>query len=263
MYFSIFTIILNQQFKPIKMKQFFTLTLFLLGSIFTQAQFTVATHDGSPITDGSYFTFSQLGEDASLTFDITNTTGSTIDMRIQLVSMTNANGTGTWLCVFGSCLAPGSLDVGEVFPNAGTNEFTTIDAGVTSDYGDHFYNTYVGDGTNYPIEYTFKFYAVDGSGNQTGSSVTFTYKYDGTAAIEDLNQITYQIYPTISDDFINIILEENIDAQMINMQGQLIKNYSFTSGQNIIDVRQFSKQIYYLILTNKQGQKALSKLIFN
>ncbi len=100
--------------------------------------------------------------------------------------MTNGDDTGDWICVFGTCLPPSSTTPGDILPlGGGSNTFTQIDPGVTTDYGDHFYNTDPGDGTNYPIEYVFRFFELNGNGDP----VTFTYRYDGTAAVEDIAQV--------------------------------------------------------------------------
>ena len=106
---------------------YLTISILLISILTIQAQFTVATHDGAPINDGDIFTFSELGTAADLSFDVTNTGSSVIDMRLEYVSMTNGDGSGTNLCVFGSCLPPGAIHVGDVFPSGGTNSFTQID----------------------------------------------------------------------------------------------------------------------------------------
>ncbi len=238
-------------------KLYLTLSILLISILTIQAQFTVATHDGTPINDGDVFTFSELGTDADLSFDVTNTSSSVIDMRLEYVNMTNGDGSGTNLCVFGSCLPPGVIHVGDVFPSGGTNTFTQIDPGETGSYSDHFFNTDPGDGTNYPIDYVFRFFEVDGS----GTPITFTYRYDGTISVEDMAQIAFKLYPTISSDFVNLEVNETVSARLLNTQGQLIKQYSFKSGTHAIDIRSFSKQMYYLVLTNKKGHKSLSRII--
>jgi len=250
------------------MKHLFTLSLLFLGILITQAQFTVATQEGTEITDGIVFTYSDIGTIADpngvdLTFKITNTGASEIDMRLEYVSMINGDGDGTLLCIFGSCLAPGGPNVGDIFPLNGTNSFTLIGAGETTGYGDHFYNFDAGDGTNYPLDYVFKFFEVDGSGNEIGVPITFTYRYDGTASVEDFAQVGFKLYPTVSSDFVNLEVNESVSVQLINIQGQLIKQYQFNSGKHTIDVSSFAKQLYYLKLSNSQGQQSLSKIIVN
>lgn len=240
------------------MKHFFTLSLLFLGFLLTQAQFTVATHDGTPITDGSIHSFGVLGDpDATLSFDITNTSSNQIDMRLEYVSMTNGDGTGTWLCVFGICLPPGGINVGDIFPFGNvSNSYTRIDPGMTTDYDDHFYNTFPGDGFTV-IDYVFKFYELNGNGDP----VTFTYRYDPLISVEDFAQVGFKLYPNVSSDYINLEVDEKVSAQLINTQGQLIKQYQFDSGKHTIDVSSFSKQLYYLKLRNTQGQQSLAKIL--
>ena len=177
-------------------------------------------------------------------------------MRLEYVSMTNGDGTGTLLCVFGTCLAPGSITPGTIY---GGPE-TTIANGETST-GNHFYNMDAGDGVNYPIEYVFRLFQVDTSGNEIGDSITFTYQYDGTAAVEDIAQVGFELYPNVSSDFMNLVVDESVSAELINTQGQLIKQFNFETGSHTIDVSSFTKQLYYLKLSNNQGQQSLAKLL--
>jgi len=240
---------------------YLSLGLLFAGILMIQAQFTVANHDGTPITDGSIFTYSDIGtisdsNDVDLVFDITNTGSNAIDMRCEYVSMANGDGTGTFFCVFGLCHAPGGIVPGTVY---GGPE-TIIPVGETPP-GNHFYNMDAGDGVNYPIEYVFRLFQVDTSGNEIGDSLTFTYQYDGTAAVEDIAQVGFKLYPNVSSDYINLEVDESVSAQLINTQGQLIKEYNFESGSHTIDVSIFTKQMYYLKLRNAQGQQSLAKIL--
>jgi hypothetical protein len=240
------------------MRQIFTLSLFFLGLFITQAQFTVATDEGDPIIDGSVFTYSETGEeDGKITFNITNTGSSTIEMKLEFVSMNNTDGTGTFLCLFGNCLPPGGITPGGVY--SGPNN--TVAAGATSTTDNHFYNTNAGDGTNYPMEFVFRLFQVDGSGVEIGDSITFTYRYDPDAAIEDFNQVSYQLFPNLSNDYVNLVIDETVSGKLINNTGQIVKQYRFNAGINKIDVRSFSQQLYYLVLTNKNGATSLAKIV--
>lgn len=224
----------------------------------TESLFTVATHDGTPITDGSVFTFSEIGEEADLTFDITNIGADVLDMRLEYVSNTNTTIDGEVLCIFQQCLPPGAPAPGEIYPLApqagGPQE---IDPGVTTNDGDHFYSTDPGDDVNYPIEYTFRFFDVDG----LATPITFTYSYDGTASVEDLAEVNYKLFPTITSDFLTLEITEPVSARLINSQGQLIKQFNFEAGSHTIDVSSFAKQLYYLKLRNAQGQQSLAKIL--
>ena len=63
--------------------------------------------------------------------------------------------------------------------HCGSNDNTMLDPGESMGFGDHFYNTDEGDGTNYPLEYVFKFFELNGNGDP----ITITYRYDGTASV--------------------------------------------------------------------------------
>jgi len=235
--------------------------LIFIGVLSIQAQFTVATTEGTPITDGSIFTYNILGDGelATLGFNITNTSANQIDMRMEFVSLANADDTGDWVCIFGLCTPPPSQTPGTIFPHDGvSDEWTLIEPGETAENGDHMWNSDPGDGTNYPLEYVFKLYELNGNGDP----ITFAYRYDPDyVSVEEMPQVGYKLYPNVSSDFVNLVLEESVSAQLINTQGQIIEQYYFESGNHSIDVSPFTKQLYYLRLSNKHGQQALAKIL--
>ena len=240
------------------MKQFFTLSFFFIGLLLIQAQFTVATQEGTPITDGSVFTYDTYGtpplpNGSDLSFDITSSSTNTMNIRFKYVSNLNTDGSGTNLCIFGSCIEEGDINVGQIWS-------TTIAAGGMTDNGDHFYNSDAGSGT-YPIDYVFKIYEVDGGENEIGDSISFTYRYDGPASVEDIAQVGFKLYPTISADFVNLSINESVIATLTNLSGQTIKKYTFSKGTHQVDISTLSQNLYYLTLTNKQGQRSLAKII--
>lgn len=239
------------------MKQIFTLFFFFVG-FFSQAQFTVATQEGTAITDGAIFTYNVYGtpplpNGSDLSFNVTSSSSNAMNIRFKYVSNLNTDGSGANLCIFGSCFLEGAVQVGDIWSS-------TIEAGGTIDNGDHFYNSDSGSGT-YPIEYVFKFYEVDGDENEIGDSISFTYRYDGTASIEDIARVEFKLYPTVSTDFVNLKISESVVAKLINTNGQILKEYAFTKGTHQIDISVLSNQIYYLILTNNKGQRSLAKII--
>ena len=224
-----------------------------------QAQFTAAQNDGTPITDGSIFTYNQTGdENALLTFNITNTGSESITMKLEYVSMSNGDGTGTYLCLFGICLPPGGISPGNIY--AGNDN--VIAPGATSTTDNHFYNTYVGDGTNYPVEYVFRLFQVDENDQEIGESITFTYRYDPDYnSIEDEQMITYSLFPTISSTKIQLYISEVVEGILYDTQGRIINTYKFVEGENNIDVSNLQSQLYYLMLNNNQGQHSVTRII--
>ncbi len=240
------------------MKQFFTSLFFLMSIAVVQAQFTAATNDGTPITDGSVFTFNQTGDaNATLSFDVTNTGTGTIHMNLEFVSMSNADGSGTNLCLFGVCLPPGGLVVG----NSYTGPENEIAPGATSTSDNHFFNTYTGDGTNYPVEYVFRLYQDENPGKDD-TSITFTYRYDPNYnAVEDVQTLPFKLYPNVSNSVVNIEVSSAVKGLLMNVQGQILSEYRFTEGSNTIDVSGLSSQLYYLLLSDDNNLKSIAKIL--
>ena len=147
----------------------------------TFAQFSVETHDGDPILDGSTWTFNIYGLGiAELPFWVNNESATEeIYMKIEFVSAVNGDGSGVQLC-FGLCYL--DLLFGASYP-PGT-EVVTIQPGENQGFpGDHIANFVDGGGN--PIEYVFRFYQVDASGNPTGEDLSMTYRYDPNLSVGD------------------------------------------------------------------------------
>ena len=131
--------------------------------------------------DGNIFVNNQTVEfsvvdypDASLGFYIRNTSSETIAMRIEVESMSGTDGSLMELC-FGECYF--GVTTGTSYPTNPSSPNVNIEPGQTQESSaDHFLNSDVGDGIT-PVEYTFKFYLADESGNQNGTVFRIKYRY--------------------------------------------------------------------------------------
>ncbi|MEG0915918.1 MAG: T9SS type A sorting domain-containing protein [Myroides sp.] len=87
--------------------------------------------------------------------------------------------------------------------------------------------------------------------------------YSGYLRIYDISNLlassefvsqNFNIYPNPTSDFLNISLENNLvlqEATIYNNLGQVVK----TSTENIIDVSQLAKGLYFVEVTTNQGKE--------
>ena len=137
--------------------------------------YDVEDSDGTVFVDNQIVEFSALGyPDAELLFYVRNTSSETIAMRIEMESMSGTDGSMMELC-FGECYL--GVSTGISYPTSPSMPNVNIEPGQTQpSSGDHFLNTDAGDGSTV-IEYTFKFYLADESGNQNGTAFRLKYRY--------------------------------------------------------------------------------------
>lgn len=227
--------------------------LFLLFTLFTFpllfAQFTVVQADGTPINDGDVFTFHGAGEEEDLSFEVTNNSAGDADITLEYISMVNTDGSGDWLCIYGSCYLPSLVNVGDKW----TKTFTSGES--TTGLGDHFYNTDTGDGASI-IDYVFRFYDDLGS-----DAVTFTYRYDPNISVEDYPEINFNMYPSLASDFIHLTVDESIKASIYDIRGNLIQTCAVNQGENQIDVKNLSPQVYLLFIESENNKRAVARFI--
>ena len=131
--------------------------------------------EGNIFVDNQTLEFSTINyPDASLLFKVRNTSSETIAMRIEVESMSGTNGDLMELC-FGECYY--GVTTGTSYPTNSSSPNVNIEPGQTQDSSsDHFLNSDLGDGIT-PVEYTFKFYLADESGNQNGTVFRIKYRY--------------------------------------------------------------------------------------
>jgi hypothetical protein len=240
------------------MKKLQLLILLFFITSFIHAQFNLSKIDGTPINDGDVFTFNtNQYPDANLEFAIENTTNQDIGVVIEVVSISNTNGSGMELC-FGLCYA--GITVNTVYPTDGPRN---IPANSTISNGNHFLNT-ASSPNGEVLEYVFKFKQVDANGNQVGDSVTITYRYDPNAAgVENYNSgIDYSIYPSvITNNNLNIRTTKNLTMTVLDLQGKTIKQVEIKPSTDRINVSYLNPGIYFLLISDEQGKKELLKII--
>jgi len=236
-------------------KLIFALFLFFTSQTF--AQFTVATSDGDPINDGDLFTYSSTQyPNNSLEFVVTNTTNQDIDVVINVISITNTNGSGMEIC-FGLCYS--GISAHTSYP---TDTPYHLAANSSSEpHGNHILNN----ATNgsMVLEYVLKFTQVDGSGNEIGSPITITYRYDPNAAsIRDVAKFDFSVYPTIiKDNILNLDTNLPLNINFADLQGKEVKQSTINSGKSTINLSDLNSGTYFLIATDNNGRESFKKII--
>jgi len=239
------------------MKKTLLLTITLFITIFSYGQFSLEINDEAAV-DGAEFSYFVTGSEADIKFVLTNEGDTDIAVACTIESITNnVDGDNLQFC-WGVCYT--TIAVGNQYPS--TPEILAPGAS-TAPVGNHFENMDLGDDTNSPVIYVFKFHQVDEEGGVTGEPITITYIYDISLSIEDEAMVSYELFPTVTDTYFTLSLEEAVTGTILNTNGQVIKTFTAIAGSNTINVSELANQMYYVVLTNNNGQKALTKVIIN
>lgn len=234
-----------------------TLGLSIATFLNVSAQFNVETHAGDPILDGDVVSFNQhTVEDAQLKFYVNNeSTTDPINMKIEFVSAVNYTGVGMQLC-FGLCYDP--ITEGATYPPG--NDPIIIQPGQNQGIdGDKFWNFSDGGGSS--IQYVFRFFQVDGTGNEIGEDLTFTYNFDPTLSVNEQSQVNARILSTIVTSDLVIEATENTKLQVYDILGSVVLSKNLTTGSNLINVSALPSQLYIVQLTNDRGVSQAIKIV--
>jgi hypothetical protein len=236
------------------MKKNLLLIAVLFSAFNMNAQYVVEDHDGIELTDGMVVEFSDYGvPNGSLEYYITNNGPNEIYMRIEFVSVVNATGLGFELC-FGQCYI--DLVVGQTVPPA--PQFIAIAPGGTTSEGNHFANTL--EGTDIK-DYVFRFYETDSEGNDIGNSLGFTYRYDPTLGINDVNELDITVASTVVLNNMQVNVVEELNMEIYSLQGKLVNSQKLNIGQQLINMSNLSSQMYIVKFSNDVGASKTIKVV--
>jgi hypothetical protein len=230
------------------------LILFLAIFIFSNAnaQFTVNKIDGTPLTSNDIITFTTHSSTASeLKFTVQNNSTDNLDFRIRCTSLVNNNGSNFQLCWGGECIS--SVALNGIYPgfqnviNAGAN---------TIGFNDNFKNFNPGDGTNYPMDFSFRIFTRDLVGNTVGSSFNITYRYMGpTMSVEQKDKLSamgVKVLNNVANQFIGLEITKPVQYEIVNLQGQIIATKNIAENTNI-DVSSYQTGLYFLNFKSNEG----------
>jgi hypothetical protein len=227
----------------------FLLGLFSLNSV--NAQFTVTKFDGTALSNNQIIEFTTHSTAASeLKFVVQNNATENLDFRIRCMNLVNNTGSNFQLCWGFECIP--SVSLNGIYPdyqniiNAGAN---------TNGLGDSFKNSNGGDGTNYPMDYSFRIFTRDLSGNPVGSNFNITYRYQGPLSLEQqdkLSNMGVKVLNTQVDNFIGLEISKQVNVSLINIQGQTILSNQLNSDTNL-DLSSLPTGVYFLNFNNNEG----------
>jgi hypothetical protein len=232
-----------------KITFFLILTIFIINKV--SAQFVVNKIDGTPFTNNEVINFTtHSSSTAELKFTVHNNSTSNLDFRIRCTNLVNNNGSNFQLCWSRECIPSVALNgIYPEFPNI-------INAGAnTIGLDDNFKNFNPGNGTNYPMDYSFRFFTRDLNGTTVGSSFNITYRYQGPLSIDQkdkLSMMGIKVLNTSIQNFIGLEITKPVQYNIINLQGQTIREGQLNENTNI-DLSALQTGLYLLNFKNQEG----------
>lgn len=229
------------------------------------SQMTMKKLDGTPILNGDVFTFSTLGDPetassadpAYLGLKIYNSSANAINVKMKLISMTNADGNNLQFCIDPICV--GNLTVGNAYPASGNS---VIPGNGQNGNFDHFINNNPGTNGNGTVEYVLKFYMVNSFGAEIGNSITFTYRYAALGLVSNaLASAGINVKSTLVKSQFEFDANTSGTAELYDINGKMITSVNYISGYNNVDVSNLNAAVYILNFTNEEGKKAALKII--
>jgi len=237
-----------------------------LSSALSFSQMTMKKLDGTPINNGDVFTYTSLADPdnpsttdpAYLGLKFYNSSASNINVKMKLISMTNATGSSLQFCIDPICV--GTITVGNSYPSSSPS---IVPANGQNGNFDHFANGYAGDGIN-PVEYVLKFYMVNSFGAEIGNSITITYRYSptlSTPGFAAVREAGINIKSTWVTSQIEFDANANGKVELFDLNGRLVHQTRYISGYNTIDISNLNAAAYILNFTTEEGKRASLKVI--
>ncbi len=234
------------------------LTLFISNN--SSAQFTVNKIDGTPYVNNQIVEFTTSNSTAAeMKFVVNNTGTENLDFRIRCMNLVNNTGNNFQLCFGFDCFA--DVQTNGIYPNGYQ---VIINAGANrAGLGDNFKNFNPGDGVNYPMDYSFRFFTRDLNGTAVGSVFNLTYRYQGPLSLSQKDKLSLmgvKVLNTVVNEFVGLEIEKNVNYNVVNLQGQKISG-GLLSTNTRLDLSNLQAGIYLLNFTNAEGLYDTVKIV--
>ena len=235
----------------------------ILGSVaIANAQYTITDDAGNVLHDGDVIEFGTVAyPDASYDFFVTNDNPTDeIYSRVQLMSASNQTvPTFEQLCYGTQCYY--GISMGQFVPPSSTGP-VVISVGQTTGIGNHFFNNDAGNGSdNVDFVFTFRQFQDAAGTIETGTPLTFTYRYNPTLGVEAINKVNLSIQSTVVSDQLVLTVSEPVQMMMFDIQGRLVKQAHFETGNQVVNVSDLSSQTYIVQFKNNNGAVKTTKIL--
>ncbi len=216
-----------------------------------KAQFVVNNNDGTPLSNNQIIEFTtHSNSSAELKFVVHNNSTENLDFRIRCMNLVNNTGANFQLCWGFECIPDVVLN--GIYPNYQN----IINAGGnTIGLGDNFKNFNGGDGVNYPMDYSFRIFTRDLSGNNVGSNFNITYRYQGPLSLDQrdkLSSMGIKVMNTLVNNYIGLEITKQVNYSLKNLQGQTIISDQINNNINL-DLSALQTGVYFLNFHNNEG----------
>lgn len=243
--------------------KFRLLLLSVLGSVaIANAQYSIKDDNGNVLNDGDIIEYGTVAyPDASYDFFVTNENPTDeIYSRVQLMASANqTNATFEQLCYGIQCYY--EIQMLQFVPPIDADP-VAIPVGHTTGIGNHFFNNDTGNGTD-NVDYVFAFRQFeDAAGTvEIGTPLTFTYRYNPTLGVEGVSKVNLSIQSTLVSDQLVLKVSEPVQMMMYDIQGRLVKQAQFESGNHTVNVSDLSSQTYIVQFKNNNGAVKTTKIM--
>jgi len=244
----------------------------LLITGFAQAQdlINVTTYGDAPIQEGQVFTYNILfsnanPHDGNLPIDVENISNETLNLKLRIDSMVNANGNEDYVsfCFHTSCYY--SVTAGSIVPAAGTG--LVLAPGESSTTNNHFANSWAGDTPGQPVIYNISIVRVDDNGTVIGDPLrSFTYKYAptmGTSDFASLQKLGINVNNTEVNNQMTVTASQKANVAVYSATGQLVKSIAINEGTQSIDLSGLSAAVYVAKFTTENNQTSSIRIVKN
>lgn len=212
--------------------------------------------DDTEINEGDIVVFDTfVYEDAKLKFLTYNDSSEVIGVQVECEGLTNTNGSFMELC-YGECYY--GIETFVAYPTIGA---VPVQPGTHQPFlTDYFSNT---DGNSDLVEYNFRFFQIDSDGFEIpDTSLRFTYRYDGTMSVSDVNSIAIaEVYPTVVKNSTTVSLKENASVHVVSMDGKSVKSLNMRAGQSSLDLSGLSEGVYIIQFKGVSGLTTMKKIV--
>ncbi len=229
--------------------------IFLIIAIPAFSQFSL-TMGGNPVENGSVIGVNTADYPASeKSLYITNTSSSSISVRLKVMSFSNTDGSSLQICVGINCYM--GVTTGQMFPPSGPiNLATAAQSNIKIANFDG--------GTSYPMDYNLRVYQVDGSGNEIGTPINFTYRFDPSLSAQNfdtLKNIGIQIENTLVSQDFKILATQNTTVAVYDINGRALVQSNLKVGENVINVQNLTSGMYVASFSTEDGKTATAKIM--